>query len=173
MVLDKQKIPIGYNEVNSFVIIKGDAIKFIKFVEEVFGGKERKSLRIPDRDGKLIHAEIQLGNSSILVADSKPDWLFTPAFIQIYVENAQKVLDRAVKMDATIITEVSDFYNGFKLARLKDNWGNIWWLYEPEKEKKKKIIESKSDTSWHDKKPSKVYTTLMDAMKSLKRDGNN
>ena len=169
MVLDKQKIPIGYNAVNLFVLIKGDAIKFIEFIEKVFGGKERKSLRTPDRDGKLIHAEVQLGDSSILIADSKPDWPFTPAFIQIYVENAQTIIDCAVKMDATIITEVSDFYNGFKLARIKDNWGNIWWLYEPEKEEKKIISDPKSDTNWHDKKPSKVYTTLIDAMKNLKQ----
>ncbi len=170
MILNKQKIPNGYNSVNMFVLIKGDAIKFIEFVEKVFDGKERKNFRTPDKDGKLIHAEVQLGDSSILIADSKPDWLFTPAFIQIYVENAQAILDRAVKMGATIVTEVSDFYNGFKLARLKDNWGNIWWLYEPEKEEVEKISETESDTSWQNKKPSNVYVTLMDAMKNLKQN---
>ncbi len=166
MVLDKQKIPEGYNAVNTFIIIKDDAKKFIEFVEKVFGGKERKSVRTPDKDGTLIHAEIQLGDSTILIADSKPDWLFTPAFLQVYVEDAQTILDRAQKMEATVITEVSDFYNGFKLARLKDSWGNIWWLYEPENVKKEKP-DLKSDTSWHDKKPSNVYTTLMEAMQNL------
>jgi uncharacterized glyoxalase superfamily protein PhnB len=169
MVLDKQKIPVGYNVVNVFVIIKGDAKKFIEFVEHVFGGIEKKGLRTPDKDGTLIHAEIQLGDSTILVADSKPDWLFTPAFLQVYVEDAHSILVNAQKMGAIVVTEVSDFYNGFKLARLKDSWGNIWWLYEPDKDKKQISIESKSDTSWHDKKPSKIYTTFMETMSNLKQ----
>jgi len=67
------------------------------------------------------------------------------------------------------VTEVSDFYGGFKLARLKDGWGNIWWLYEPISDTKKISGEPKSDTSWHDKKPSRIYTTLMEAMRELKQ----
>jgi uncharacterized glyoxalase superfamily protein PhnB len=168
MLLEKQKIPNGYNAVNMFILIKGDAKKFIEFVEQVFGGIERKQVRTPDKDGTLIHSEIQLSDSSILVADSKPDWPFTPAFIQVYVENAQAILDRAQKAGAVVVTEVSDFYNGFKLARLKDMWGNIWWLYEPDIDKKEISAGIKSDISWHDKKPSKIYTTLMEAMHYLK-----
>jgi PhnB protein len=51
------KRPVGHNSINPFVIIKGDAVKFIKFVESVFGAKERVEVRTPDRDGRLIHAE--------------------------------------------------------------------------------------------------------------------
>jgi uncharacterized glyoxalase superfamily protein PhnB len=169
MVLDKRDIPKGYNAVNMFVIVKDNADGFIKFVEELFEVKERTHVRTPDKDGKLIHAEVQIGDSSILVADSKDDWLFTPAFIQIYVKDAQRILDKARKIGATVITERSDFYNGFKLARIQDKWGNIWWLYEPEK----KDVEVKKDTdvSWHNKKPSEIYTTLMDAMQKLKKWG--
>jgi PhnB protein len=151
-----------------FVLIKGDVKKFIEFVEQVFGGTERKDVRTTDKDGTLIHSEVQLGDSSILIADSKPDWLFTPAFIQVNVEDAQTILDRAQKAGAIIVTEVSDFYNGFKLARLRDVWGNIWWLYEPKNDTKEKSSEVKSDTSWHDKKPSMIYTTFMEAMRELK-----
>jgi|WetSurMetagenome_2_1015567.scaffolds.fasta_scaffold226495_2 uncharacterized glyoxalase superfamily protein PhnB len=166
MVLNKSDIPQGYNAVNMFVIVKDNAGDFIKFVEEVFDGKERSYVRTPDKDGKLIHAEIQIGDSSILVSDSKEDWPFTPAFIQIYVQDAQDVLDKAIKAGAEVITERSDFYNGFKLARIQDKWGNIWWLYEPEK--KNIEINKTADVSWHNKKPSGIYTTLMDAMQKLK-----
>jgi PhnB protein len=168
MLLEKQKISNGYNAVYMFVLIKGDAKKFIEFVEQVFGGIERKDVRTPDKDGTLIHSEVQLGDSSILIADSKPDWLFTPAFIQVYVEDAQTILDRAQKAGAVIVTEVCGFYNGFKLARLRDVWGNIWWLYEPDSDTKEIPAEPKSDTSWHNKKPSKIYTTFIEAMRELK-----
>ena len=154
-----------YNKVNPFVIIKGGANNFIGFLERVFDGVENKPIRTPDKDGTLIHAEVQIGDSMILIADSKNDWPFTPAFLQINVENAQEILDKAKNENAEIITELSDFYNGLKLARLKDPWGNIWWLYE---KAVVKDVENKSNTNWHNSKPSKIYTTLMDAMKNLK-----
>ena len=155
-----------YNKVNPFVIIKGGASKFIDFVENVFDAEENKQVRTPDRDGTLIHAEVQIGDSMILLADSKEDWPFTPAFLQVYVDNAQEILNKAEKEGAEIITKVSVFYNGLKLARFKDKWGNIWWLYE--KITKENLTENKSDTDWHNKKPSDIYSTLMQAMRNLK-----
>jgi len=165
MLLEKSRIPAGHNVVNMFVLIKGGADRFITFVEDVIGGTERAEVRTPDKDGTLIHAEIQLGDSTLMLADSKPSWPYTPAFIQVYVQDAQVVLDKAQQAGAEVVTEVSDFYNGFRLARMKDPWGNIWWLYEPDH--KKQITEPKSDVSWHDKSPSQIYTTLMNAMEHL------
>ncbi len=168
VILDKKEIPEGYNAVNPFVIIKGDAKKFIDFVQRVFDAQEREHFRISDRDGTLIHAEVKVGNASILIADSKADWPFTPAFLQVYVRDAQEILSRAKENGAEIITEVSKFYGGFKIARFKDTWGNLWWLYEPERNKKEKFEEQKSDTSWHESDPSYIYTSLIEAMKNLK-----
>ena len=154
-----------YNKVNPFVIIKGGAANFIGFVEKVFNGTENKAIRTPDKDGTLIHAEIQIGNSMLLIADSKDDWAFTPAFLQIYVDNAQQILDKAKTANAEFVTELTYFYNLFKLASLKDPFGNIWWLYE---KTENKVSENKSTTDWHSSKPSEIYTTLMTAMKNLK-----
>ena len=161
-------IPSGFNKVNFFIIVKGGASKFIEFVEKVFGGNENKPARIPDRDGSLIHAEIQLGDSMILVADSKDDWPFTPAFPQVYVKDAQAVLDNAKQAGAEVITIVTNFYNGIKIARFKDPWGNIWWLFEKNSIPVKQTVQTKSDVSWHERKPSEIYTTLMEAMKNLR-----
>ena len=166
--MDKNELKTPhYNKVNPFVIIKGGATGFIDFVERVFDAEENKQVRTPDRDGTLIHAEVQIGDSMILLADSKEDWPFTPSFLQVYVDNAQETLNRAEKEGAQIITNVSIFYNGLKLARIKDNWGNIWWLYE--KMNQNSLVENKSATDWHNKKPSVIYTTLMQAMKNLRQ----
>jgi len=51
------------------------------------------------------------------------------------------------------------------LARLKDPFGNIWWLYE---NVDKTMSDDKSNTDWHNSKPSEIYTTLMNVMKNLK-----
>jgi uncharacterized glyoxalase superfamily protein PhnB len=164
MILDRDRIPEGHRSANMFAIIKGGAASFIGFVEDVMGGQERKTVRTPDRDGSLIHAEVQLGDTTIMVADSKDDWPFTPAFIQVYVQDIQAVLDKARQAGAIIVTEKSRFYGGFNLARLQDPWGNIWWLYEPSSPTSQ---PASTDVAWHKQKPSDVYTTLMNAMRTL------
>jgi PhnB protein len=156
-----------YNKVNFFILVKGGASEFIAFVEKVFDARENKKARTPDRDGTLIHAEIQLGDAMILVADSKADWPFTPAFPQVYVDNAQEILKIAKSKGAEIVTEVSDFYGGLKIARFKDPWGNIWWLFEKSDSNPEPAKKDGSNTDWHADKPSYVYTTIMDAMRQL------
>lgn len=120
MLTVNQGLPEGYNTVNFFILVKGRASPFIEFVEKVFGGVENSQVRTPDKDGLLIHAEVWLGNAMLLVANAKPDWPFTPAFLQVYVRDAQAVLDRALEAGARVVTEVSGFYNNLKLARFQD-----------------------------------------------------
>jgi uncharacterized glyoxalase superfamily protein PhnB len=161
-----------YNKVNFFIIVKGGASEFIQFVEKVFDAHENKKARTPDKDGTLIHAEIQIGDSMILVADSKPDWPFTPAFPQVYVDNAEEILRKAKNNGAEIITEVSDFYVGLNIARFKDPWQNIWWLFAKNNNSQKPKETDDSNTDWHNKKPSYIYTTIMDAMRNLKNENS-
>jgi len=160
-------IPAGHRKINPFFIIKNDAVKFIEFTTNVFKAMERREVRTPDKDGKLIHAEIQIDDSTIMIADSKDDWPFTPSFIQIYVDSINETLEEAKNNNAEIITEKTQFYGGYNIARIKDPFGNIWWLYE-----KSNIIDSedynKTDTSWHERKPSYIYMTLMEAMRNLR-----
>ena len=158
--------PPGYNTINTFVVVKDNASQFIEFTKSVFGAEERVNLRIPDRDGKLIHAEITVGNSTIMIADSKPDWPFTPSFLQIYVENVKNILEAARSKGSIIVTKLTSFYGGYNIARIQDPFGNLWWLYEPKNETVE--AEITADTSWHKREPSYVYTTLMEAMKKLK-----
>lgn len=166
MQSDAVQIP-HYNTVNPFILIKGGADQFIDFVVFVFDGVENRSNRTPDRDGSLIHAEIQVGNAMLLIADSKEDWPFTPAFLQVYVQDAAMTLQKAVACDAKVITEVSPFYHGLKLARIQDSWGNLWWIYEKSDSGEPPV--NNSNVEWHQREPGYVYTTLMHAMKQLTR----
>ncbi len=168
--LDTDRLPAGYNTLNPFVLVKGPggAAGFIAFLEDVFDSVERANVRTPDRDGSILHAEVQLGNSSLLLADSKADWPFTPAFLQIYVESIPTVLERAESAGAQIVTPRSPFYNGMNIARILDPWGNLWWVYEPSADNDDPAAApAPADTSWQDRDPSLVYTTLMDAMSRL------
>lgn len=123
-------LPAEERTLNPFAIIDG-AAELITFVEEVFDGEERKEARTPMPSGSLIHAEVRIGDSVLLVADRQDGWPSLPALLQVYVHDAQVVLDRARERGAEIVTEVIPFYGGEDLARFKDRWGNIWWLYAP------------------------------------------
>ncbi|RZS37881.1 putative glyoxalase superfamily protein PhnB [Herbihabitans rhizosphaerae] len=125
-------LPSGERTLNPFAIVDG-AADLITFVQEVFDGVERAEARTPMPSGSLIHAEVAIGDSVLLLADAQPGWPVMPALLQVYVRDAQEVLDRAVARGAAVITEVTPFYGGEDLARLRDPWGNIWWLYAPAK----------------------------------------
>jgi uncharacterized glyoxalase superfamily protein PhnB len=161
-------IPEGYHMVNPWVIPKG-AAKFIQFLEEVFEAKERKEARTPDDDGLLIHAEVEIGDSVIEIFDSKDDWPPTPSFLQVYVKDAEAILNRAKEMGAEIVTELSDFVYGEKLARFRDPWGNLWWINQCVKEvdweAEAKRLQEPSAT----KELSYIKETLLQAMRSVGR----
>ncbi len=158
-------IHAGHNTINPFAIVP-DAASFIRFVEAVFGGRESTDVRTPDRDGSIIHAEIVVGDATIMLCDRKPGWPFTPAFLQIYIPDAESCLDAAIEHDARVVTPISDFYGGYRLARMFDPWHNLWWLYEPITQTAPQP-ERTSNTDWHDAKPSLVYSSLMEMMSTL------
>ena len=83
-----------------------------------------------DGDGLIGHAEIQVGDSVIMCFDRKNDWPETPAFLRLYVKNAEEVIGRGRKAGATIITEATRLFFGDKVGRMLDLWGNIWWVRE-------------------------------------------
>lgn len=158
------KLPPAHHTINSFIVVRG-AIEFIGFLEYVFDGKENTAIRTPDRDGSLIHAEVTIGDSAIMTADRKADWVFTPALTQIYVDDAEQVLRRAVERGGRVVTPISKFYGGYNIARFLDKWNNLWWLFTP-------AVKGEQDwtatTEWHNADPSQIYLTLMETMRTLK-----
>ena len=159
-------LPAGHNSANAFVVVRG-AGAFIDFLGDVFDAEEARQVRTPNRDGTLIHAEVRIGNATIMLADAKPDWPAFRALTQVYVADAQAVLDRAAAHGAVIVTEPTMFYGGVLIARFLDPWENLWWLYQPVSATRKDVA---TDTAWHAREPSYVYTSLITAMHQLARN---
>jgi uncharacterized glyoxalase superfamily protein PhnB len=132
VVLTGPALPPGYGTVNAFVAVRGPggAAAFIDFTRSVFGASETLPAHTVDADDLLIHAEVRIGDATVMLFDSKPHWAFTPALLQVYVSDAAAVTERARGMGATVITEPVDFYGNQKLARFADPWSNVWWLFE-------------------------------------------
>ena len=119
--------PVGYATVNPF-IIADDATGLIEFLKQVFGAAERPDARTLDADGLLLHAELAIGDATIMFGERKPDWPFTPSLLQVYVDDVVGTLNGARQLGATVVTEPTDFF-GDTFCRFRDPWGNLWWVY--------------------------------------------
>jgi PhnB protein len=124
-------IPDGYPQVIPHLCIDGAATA-IDFYVEVFGAKER--MRMPAPDGKIGHAELQIGDSVIMLADEYPDMDVrgprafggSPVLINVYVEDVDKVYDRAIKAGAKALRPVEDQFYGDRSGGFEDPFGHRW-----------------------------------------------
>jgi PhnB protein len=117
--------PSNYNTIDPYLPVKG-VPAFINFLEKVFDGTEE--LRVPNPDGTIGHAEVRVGGSVLLMFDSMDTWPATPAFLRIYVENADATFQRALDAGSTSLTALQDSFLGERGGRVKDPFGNVWWI---------------------------------------------
>ncbi|RZQ60819.1 VOC family protein [Amycolatopsis suaedae] len=120
-------VPAGYNTVSPW-IINADTAGVLDFMTTVFGAEELG--RMVGEDGTIGHAEARIGESVVLLFDSRPDWPATPAFLRIYVEDGDAVLDRATAAGATVVTELTELFWGDRVGRVRDPFGNLWWIQQ-------------------------------------------
>ncbi|MEU4016451.1 VOC family protein [Microbacterium sp. NPDC028030] len=120
--------PEGYATVNPFIITT-NAEELTRFVIEVFDGEERVEARTVDEDGLLLQAEVRVGTTTVMLAERKPDWPFTPSLLQVYVGDLDAVIERALARGARLVTKPTDFF-GTQFARVQDASANLWWVWQ-------------------------------------------
>jgi PhnB protein len=124
-------IPDGYPQVTPYLCVDGAAAA-IEFYGQVFGATER--MRMPEPDGKIGHAELQLGESVIMLSDEYPDRGIrspktiggTPVTMSVYVEDVDSVFARAVQAGATALRPVEDQFYGDRTGQFEDPFGHRW-----------------------------------------------
>lgn len=118
------KIPANYQTVMPYLIVK-NATKFIAFTEKVFGAIQTYKTM---RDVKTImHAEIRIGESTIMFADVTDKYKTQTAGLFVYVDNADETFKKAIEEKATVITQVADQPYG-RSGGITDPFGNTWWI---------------------------------------------
>lgn len=162
-VLDARQVPGGEAPLNPFIVVD-DAAGFVKFVVDVFGGAENKAARTPTPDGRLIHAEVVLGGPKVMLSDRLDGWPARPGLLQVWVDDVVTTLEAAATRGARTITPPSPFYGETTLGRMRDPWGNLWWLYAPApgQSDPTPVWEGGDDT---------VFRTIDQAMKELSAHG--
>ncbi len=126
-------IPDGYPRVTPYLIVDGAAAA-IDFYTRIFGAKER--MRMPGPGGKIGHAEIEIGNSMVMLADANPQMGHkapktlggTPVSLLLYVENADDTVKRATAAGAKVVRPVEDQFYGDRMGGLEDPFGHLWYV---------------------------------------------
>jgi uncharacterized glyoxalase superfamily protein PhnB len=119
----------GFTSITPYIIVNG-ASQFIDFLKNAFDGVER--LRVPNPDGKLMHAEVAVGNGMIETGDANEQIPPAPTDIHLYVNNADATFDHALAAGATSIYRPADEHpSGDRWGALKDPFGNNWYIATP------------------------------------------
>jgi PhnB protein len=126
-------IPDGYGTVTPYLNIRG-AADAIAFYAKAFGAKEL--FRMPQPDGRIGHAELQIGTSRVMLADEFPEREIrgpvslggSSVGFSMYVEDVDAVVARAVAAGATIERPVEDQFYGDRVGIVKDPFGHVWYV---------------------------------------------
>ena len=124
-------IPEGYPRVTPYLIVDG-ADAAIDFYSTILGATER--MRMGGPDGKVGHAELEIGDSVIMLADEHPEMEAagpksvggTPVSLHLYVEDADDVFARAIEAGATERQPVEDKFYGDRSGSFEDPFGHRW-----------------------------------------------
>jgi PhnB protein len=126
-------IPDGYHSIQPYLMFKNCA-EALAFYAKAFSGKEK--LRIPNPDGRIGHAEIQVGDSIVMMADEAPQMEAfgvehfggSPVSILIYTEDCDALYKQALEAGAKSMREPADQPYGDRMAGIKDPFGYMWYI---------------------------------------------
>lgn len=131
MAAKVKPIPDGFHSITPGLVCK-DAARAIDFYKKAFGAKER--MRMPTPDGKIGHAELQIGDSVLFLGDEFPQMgAVAPTGPQsvslfVYLEDVDTVFNRAVAAGAKVDMPVTDQFWGDRYGKLTDPFGHHWGL---------------------------------------------
>jgi PhnB protein len=123
--------PQGHNDVSPYLIVK-DAARALEFYKQAFGATELFSM--PHANGKIMHAEIKIGDTVIMLADEAPEmgarspdaYGGSPVMLHVYVPDVDARVQQAVAAGAKIVRPVQDEFYGNRSGGLQDPFGHVW-----------------------------------------------
>jgi PhnB protein len=129
MAADDVRVPPRYSRVDPWVISR-DTDAEIAFLRAAFDAVETPSSRMLDPSGRVLHVEVECGESVLMLFDAHPTWRATPAHLRLYVARTADAHDRAVAAGARSVTSPTDLPFGERVARVRDPQGHLWWIHE-------------------------------------------
>jgi PhnB protein len=126
-------IPDGYHTVTPCLVVD-DGARALEYYQKAFGAEE--VFRMPDPSGRIVHAELKIGNSIVMLCDEYPKMDArgpksiggTPVSLYVYVQDVDSVFSRAVGAGGQELRPVTDQFYGDRTGTLKDPFGHVWSL---------------------------------------------
>ena len=119
-------IPEGYHTVTPYLTVRG-APQVIEFLKQAFRAElSHEPVKRPD--GTIMHAQVQIGDSRIMIAEENEMAKATPSSLYLYVPNVDGVFQQAVKAGGSTIMEPMDMFYGDRSGGVKDPSGNSWYI---------------------------------------------
>ena len=128
-----QPIPEGYSTLNPYLAVE-DASSAIDFYQRAFGAKERS--RMPGPGGAIMHAELEIGDSVLMLSDPFPQASTKPptelggttVSLMLYVEDTDATYRQAIDAGATSLMEPDDMFWGDRFSSVQDPFGHSWTI---------------------------------------------
>ena len=126
-------IPDGYHTITPMLTVR-HAAQAIEFYTKAFNAQPL--YRMDGPDGKVMHAELKIGNSIVMLGEENPSMSClapaslkgTPISLYLYVANVDAAFAQAVKAGAKVEMPVADTFWGDRAGQLSDPFGHRWWL---------------------------------------------
>jgi PhnB protein len=118
-------IPDGFHTVTPYLVVN-DADRLLAFLTQAFEARPGEIARQPD--GKIMHAQVTVGDSPVMFAEATEQWPAMPAAFYLYVLDTDATYRRGLEAGATSLMEPADQFYGDRNAGLRDPVGNSWWI---------------------------------------------
>jgi uncharacterized glyoxalase superfamily protein PhnB len=138
------RLPFGYHNVTPFLIVDGVQDE-LSFMCAAFGAVERE--RITKPDGRIGHAEVQIGDSVIMLSDASDALPARPSAMYLYVDDVDAAYSHALNAGATSRSAPADQFYGNRESGVIDPAGNIWWIASVIEEVRPEDLQARFDAS--------------------------
>ena len=115
----------GFRAITPYLFAQ-DAAHLIEFISKAFGGQETYRKERPD--GAVIHAEMRVGDSMLMLGETTPQFGPMPASVYLYVPDSDSVYQCVLNVGGISVFPIMTLPNGERYGGVKDPFGNIWWI---------------------------------------------
>jgi uncharacterized glyoxalase superfamily protein PhnB len=165
-------VPPGYGTLTPW-IISPDSAALVRFLEAAFAAEEIPGSRMLNQDGAIVHVEVKIGSSIVMLFDSYEGWPATPAFFRLYVGDADAAHRQALAAGASSVTGVTELFWGDRVGRVRDPFGNIWWLQSHAADVPEEELQARMQDPAMLEAMRYVQQSLVDALRSRGDPGSS
>ena len=124
--MNKPYKPEGYSSVSVYIVVDG-AQRFIDFLVYALNAKELR--RFDREDGSIMHAEVQIDDTVVMISDSSEAYRAFPVWLHVYVADVDASFQRLLEASGIAVQKPEQKPgDADRRGGVKDPWGNIWWI---------------------------------------------